>query len=309
MYSGSVRWGFAPSRRQARSVRHASSPSTLSPSVSRWPRVRRTGGPPDRGGPEGCGSRGQRRTRCRPDDRRGRRPARPRERDPPDARSRSRPVRRRLRGASRRSHGLLWLKAITLRGGHANVIGHVDAVLALMQSGQLDPRRSSRTTCPSTGSRGLRALRRARSAQDRPDAVGPTPTRACASTRGGARRGYRVTNWIKPIDFMRIVLACRKPCWPATPRSARIPHIKHPTRRQKCSYDSHPATGSWRCSADCSPRSRWLPRRPLTPRLVSSRPRSRSSARTAPSSATAVTASSSPPPATPPNYADGPEIL
>ena len=35
--------------------------------------------------------------------------------------------------------GLLWLKAITLRGGHANVIAHVDAVLALMNSGQLDP--------------------------------------------------------------------------------------------------------------------------------------------------------------------------
>jgi len=35
--------------------------------------------------------------------------------------------------------GLLWLKAITLRGGHANVIAHVDAVLALMNSAQLDP--------------------------------------------------------------------------------------------------------------------------------------------------------------------------
>jgi 2-desacetyl-2-hydroxyethyl bacteriochlorophyllide A dehydrogenase len=35
--------------------------------------------------------------------------------------------------------GLLWLKAITLRGGQANVIGHVDRVLAMMSAGVLDP--------------------------------------------------------------------------------------------------------------------------------------------------------------------------
>ncbi len=35
--------------------------------------------------------------------------------------------------------GLLWLKAITLRGGHANVIAHVDPVLAMMANGVLDP--------------------------------------------------------------------------------------------------------------------------------------------------------------------------
>jgi len=35
--------------------------------------------------------------------------------------------------------GLLWLKALTLRGGHANVIGHVDRVLAMMAAGVLDP--------------------------------------------------------------------------------------------------------------------------------------------------------------------------
>jgi 2-desacetyl-2-hydroxyethyl bacteriochlorophyllide A dehydrogenase len=35
--------------------------------------------------------------------------------------------------------GLLWLKAITLRGGHANVLGHVDRVLAMMAAGVLDP--------------------------------------------------------------------------------------------------------------------------------------------------------------------------
>jgi alcohol dehydrogenase len=35
--------------------------------------------------------------------------------------------------------GLLWLKALTLRGGHANVIAHVDRVLALLSAGVLDP--------------------------------------------------------------------------------------------------------------------------------------------------------------------------
>ena len=35
--------------------------------------------------------------------------------------------------------GLLWLKTITLCGGQANVIGHVDRVLAMMSAGVLDP--------------------------------------------------------------------------------------------------------------------------------------------------------------------------
>jgi 2-desacetyl-2-hydroxyethyl bacteriochlorophyllide A dehydrogenase len=35
--------------------------------------------------------------------------------------------------------GLLWLKALTLRGGHANVLAHVDRVLAMLAAGVLDP--------------------------------------------------------------------------------------------------------------------------------------------------------------------------
>jgi 2-desacetyl-2-hydroxyethyl bacteriochlorophyllide A dehydrogenase len=35
--------------------------------------------------------------------------------------------------------GLVWLKALTLTGGPANVIGHVDRVLGMLQSGTLDP--------------------------------------------------------------------------------------------------------------------------------------------------------------------------
>src|SRR5258708_3367289 len=35
--------------------------------------------------------------------------------------------------------GLLWLKAITLRGGQANVLAHVDPVLAMLAAGRVDP--------------------------------------------------------------------------------------------------------------------------------------------------------------------------
>ena len=35
--------------------------------------------------------------------------------------------------------GLIWLKALTVRTGHANVIGHVDAVLELIEDGKVDP--------------------------------------------------------------------------------------------------------------------------------------------------------------------------
>ena len=35
--------------------------------------------------------------------------------------------------------GLVWIKALTLKTGHANVIGHVDRVLAMLAAGTLDP--------------------------------------------------------------------------------------------------------------------------------------------------------------------------
>jgi 2-desacetyl-2-hydroxyethyl bacteriochlorophyllide A dehydrogenase len=35
--------------------------------------------------------------------------------------------------------GIVWIKALTLTTGHANVIGHVDRVLSMMQAGLLDP--------------------------------------------------------------------------------------------------------------------------------------------------------------------------
>jgi 2-desacetyl-2-hydroxyethyl bacteriochlorophyllide A dehydrogenase len=36
--------------------------------------------------------------------------------------------------------GLVWIKALTMRTGHANVIGHVDRVLGMLAAGTLDPR-------------------------------------------------------------------------------------------------------------------------------------------------------------------------
>jgi alcohol dehydrogenase len=35
--------------------------------------------------------------------------------------------------------GLVWIKGLTLRAGPANVIGHVDRVLGMLQTGALDP--------------------------------------------------------------------------------------------------------------------------------------------------------------------------
>jgi len=35
--------------------------------------------------------------------------------------------------------GLVWIKALGIRTGHANVIGHVDRVLGMLSSGSLDP--------------------------------------------------------------------------------------------------------------------------------------------------------------------------
>jgi threonine dehydrogenase-like Zn-dependent dehydrogenase len=35
--------------------------------------------------------------------------------------------------------GLAWLKSLTIKGGQANVIAHLDPVLSMLAEGQLDP--------------------------------------------------------------------------------------------------------------------------------------------------------------------------
>ncbi len=47
--------------------------------------------------------------------------------------------RRLRRSAARCTIGLAWIKALTIRTGLANVIAHVDRVLAMMSAGLLDP--------------------------------------------------------------------------------------------------------------------------------------------------------------------------
>ena len=41
--------------------------------------------------------------------------------------------------------GVVWIKALSWRTGQANVIGHLDRVLAMLSAGVLDPGRSSPT--------------------------------------------------------------------------------------------------------------------------------------------------------------------
>ena len=53
--------------------------------------------------------------------------------------------------------GLLWLKGMTLRGGHANVIAHVDRVLAMIEAGCSTPAAGDP---PHEARRGARGLRR-----------------------------------------------------------------------------------------------------------------------------------------------------
>ena len=67
--------------------------------------------------------------------------------------------------------GLAWLKGLDLRLGLANVIAHVDRVLALIEAGKLDPARSSPTTCRSTRRPRPTRSTTPRSAEDRPHAL------------------------------------------------------------------------------------------------------------------------------------------
>ena len=68
--------------------------------------------------------------------------------------------------------GLFWIKALELRAGHANVIGHLDSVLALMSAGHARPERARQ---PPYGARGgpggVRDLRSPRGAEDHPAAM------------------------------------------------------------------------------------------------------------------------------------------
>ena len=64
--------------------------------------------------------------------------------------------------------GIVWIKALTLVTGHANVIAHVDPVLAMLDAGVLDPASARHAShAPRGRARGVRrsttAARRSRS--------------------------------------------------------------------------------------------------------------------------------------------------
>ena len=96
--------------------------------------------PSDRGGSQARGARRHRGPRRRRRGRRGRRPgaARARGQPAPGMPGRSR-ASAPTPGAGEVPLGLAWLKGLTIRTGLANVIAHVDRVLAMMSAGLLDP--------------------------------------------------------------------------------------------------------------------------------------------------------------------------
>ena len=70
--------------------------------------------------------------------------------------------------------GIVWIKALTLKTGHANVIKHVDPVLERLAAGTLDPTPAGHPPHePRRRRRGLRRLRPPRGAEDRPHSVRP----------------------------------------------------------------------------------------------------------------------------------------
>ena len=78
--------------------------------------------------------------------------------------------------------GVVWIKALTLRTGHANVIGHLDRVLAMLGAGVVDPtplvtHHMGLDDAP----RGVRGLRPPRGAEDRPRPVAGAPGHSCSN--------------------------------------------------------------------------------------------------------------------------------
>ena len=84
--------------------------------------------------------------------------------------------------------GIVWIKALTLKTGHANVIGHVDRVLAMLDAGRARPAAARHPPHEAGGrARGLRGLRPPRGAQDRDDAVSVERGHRGDARRAGAR--------------------------------------------------------------------------------------------------------------------------
>ena len=80
--------------------------------------------------------------------------------------------------------GIVWIKALTLKTGLANVIGHVDRVLSMLDAGVLDPGAARHAPHEARGrGRGLRGLRPPRGAEDRDEAMSVERGTAALLTR------------------------------------------------------------------------------------------------------------------------------
>ena len=156
--------------------------------------------------------------------------------------------------------GLAWIKALTLHTGQANVIGHLDRVLALMSAGVLDPAAARHPPHePGRRARRLRALRPPRGTEDRPGALGGPPAArrrhaphgrgaraALPRRRGGSRRPDRAR---ARLAAALVDVAPRG----APARAARPPGDDRPARLRLVRRAARRATTSRRWPTTCSP--------------------------------------------------------
>ena len=170
--------------------------------------------------------------------------------------------------------GIVWIKALTITSGHANVIGHVDRVLAD------DGRRGARPDAarepahePRGGARGVRGLRPARGTEDRDAPMSEAAVAAATGAMLERRRavleegaaGDRLEGGLQrarhsgeardrgPAGGLPVH---RGPRWPTERRCRSPAGPRSRSRRWRSSSGTTAAR-----SSRCCPRSRWPTRR------------------------------------------------
>ena len=158
--------------------------------------------------------------------------------------------------AARSTWACVWIKALTLRTGQANVIGHLDRVLALIGAGRARPRPARHPPHePGRRARGLRALRPPRGAEDRPRALmtSTCPSSTASRTARSWLRGLRfhvaeagagdapvvlVHGWPQHWWMWRHVVPLLAPTSPA--RDARPARLRLVRRAARGAFDKRP---------------------------------------------------------------------
>ena len=127
--------------------------------------------------------------------------------------------------------GIVWIKALTLRTGQANVIGHVDRVLAMLEArrDRSEPARHAPHAAGGRG-RGVRGLRPPRGPQDRDDAM--------SVERGTAaqlvRRREQLAQGAEPIGWkIGFNLPAIQEQLGIDAPAGRLPHHRRPARRRR----------------------------------------------------------------------------